>query len=268
MRLPPRRRIGVLATAALSWRAPRTPHDVAVARGQRLITFIPAPNSDSVITIVGWCRRVLPQFPQILQTTFKVTTPVGGFGLPATVSSTAPAVQCGGDAHAPTGFTFRRGHRACRVARRPRRHRLGQTAEVRSLSLPVPGSTGHVSVAGVTWWASAALSSTARPITVAPVPPLAGTGSTRHCAGDHGTGLGGPPVCMTPARSTTRTIFGGASALPGHGSTEFVVTAAGLHFHALRWIDRGQDLGIYYPASDGITEPVGVSADAGGAAQS
>lgn len=52
------------------------PRNITVATDSGSITFIPAPNSDSVVTIHGVVPGVLPQFPQILSTTGKVTTPV------------------------------------------------------------------------------------------------------------------------------------------------------------------------------------------------
>ena len=62
-----------------------------VAPDSGSISFVPAPNSDSILTIHGVVPGVLPQFPQILQTTLKITTPSID-SIAVVFSNTTPAV--------------------------------------------------------------------------------------------------------------------------------------------------------------------------------
>ena len=78
---------GLIVEGAINPRAKSVP-----AADSSVIQFIPAPNSDSFVTVRGIVPSVLTQFPQILTTTIKVTTPRVD-SLPATLSSAAPPVN-------------------------------------------------------------------------------------------------------------------------------------------------------------------------------
>lgn len=82
----------VMAAGGLTVAGAIPPRNVTVSADSAVITFVPAPNSDSVLVIDGVVPQVLPQFPQILLSTQKVTTPRVD-SLPATLSSTTPAVN-------------------------------------------------------------------------------------------------------------------------------------------------------------------------------
>jgi hypothetical protein len=154
------------------------PRDVVVAADSGSISFVPAPNSDSVAVIPGVIPARLPMYPQTLPTTTKVTTPAVTV-LPSNLSSATPAVNVPVVLTSTDGdFTF-----VAPVA-------IGVGADVTSIVtgttastvtfLPPPGSTGVVSadpvdVAGF----GLALPSSAGSITTSStVPSLPGTGST------------------------------------------------------------------------------------------
>jgi hypothetical protein len=122
------------------------PRDVVVAADSGSISFVPAPNSDSVLTINGVVPAVLPQFPQLLQTTGKVTTPVVA-SFAGTPTSATPA---GGTEVTLTlttvGFTFDPGA-VVTVGGAP-----AFTSAVTATTitfLPVPGAAGQLAVDGV-----------------------------------------------------------------------------------------------------------------------
>ncbi|HEY5939232.1 MAG TPA: hypothetical protein VIT87_00330, partial [Gemmatimonadales bacterium] len=147
--LPPGIRVdptAALADSGVVVEGATNPRAITVALDSGSFTFIPAPNSDSTLTIRGVAPAVLPQFPQILQTTIKVTTPVVD-SAPATVSSATPA---GGAAVTLTStnaaFTFDAGTKVLVGADTA----VTNSAAGGSMSFtPLPGSTGQVSVAGV-----------------------------------------------------------------------------------------------------------------------
>jgi hypothetical protein len=66
------------------------PLSITVSADSGTITFVPPPNADSTLLIPGIVHRLLPQFPQRLETTLKLTTPVLT-KLVATTSTNAPA---------------------------------------------------------------------------------------------------------------------------------------------------------------------------------
>jgi len=122
------------------------PRDVVVAADSGSISFVPAPNSDSVVTINGVVPAVLPQFPQLLQTTGKVTTPAV-IGFAGTPTSVTPA---GGEAvtltlTTPT-FTFDPAA-AVTIGGGPA-FTSAVTATTISF-IPVPGAAGQLAVDGV-----------------------------------------------------------------------------------------------------------------------
>ncbi|MEA2724763.1 MAG: hypothetical protein QOH59_2534 [Gemmatimonadales bacterium] len=170
--------IGVLADSGLIVAGATNPRAVAVAVDSASISFIPAPNSDSIITVRGVVHERLPQFPMILSTTSKLTTPAVD-SLPATLSSAAPAVNVPVVLTSTNAsFTF--------VA--PGRIGIGidstaivtgQTASTITF-LPRPGAAGKVGVGAVDVVGfGLPLTSTAPAIAVSStVPSLAGTGST------------------------------------------------------------------------------------------
>jgi hypothetical protein len=67
------------------------PRDVAVSTDSGTITFVPPPNADSTVEVPGIIARRLPQYPLLVATSAKVTTPVVDT-VPSTLSSTAPAL--------------------------------------------------------------------------------------------------------------------------------------------------------------------------------
>jgi hypothetical protein len=185
--------IGVLADSGFIVEGATNPRDVAVSADSSTITFVPAPNSDSLITVRGVVRQELPQFPQILSTTLKVTTPAVD-SLPATLSSAAPAVNTPVVLTSTNAqFTFVDpavigigGDSSAIVT--------GQTASTITF-LPRPGSTGNVGVGAVDVVGfGLPLSSTAPTITTsATVPSLPGTGATATA----------PPVPVPAVGGTT-----------------------------------------------------------------
>ncbi len=170
--------IGVLADSGLIVAGATNPRAVAVSVDSSVISFIPAPNSDSIITVRGVVHERLPQFPLILSTTDKLTTPAVD-SLPATLSSAAPAVNVpvvltSTDAQ----YTFVApgvvgiGIDSSAIV-------TGQTASTITF-LPRPGAAGKVGVGAVDVVGfGLPLTSTAPAIAVSStVPSLAGTGST------------------------------------------------------------------------------------------
>ena len=168
--------VGVLSDSGLVVEGAINPRAVSVSADSSTITFIPAPNSDSIITVRGVVAQRLPQFPQILQTTIEITTPTVD-SLPASVSSTTPAVNVPVVLTAtdplfsfvePGAVTV--GGSAAIVT--------GQTATSLTF-LPLPGSTGNVAVGAVDVVGfGLALPSTAPTVTTSStVPSLPGTGA-------------------------------------------------------------------------------------------
>ena len=189
--------IGVLADSGLIVEGATNPRDVVVSADSSTITFVPSPNSDSTITVRGVVRQELPQFPQILSTTIKLTTPAVD-SLPATLSSTTPAVN------APVTLTSTNGQftfvdpAVVAVAADSSAIVIGQTASTVTF-LPAPGSTGKVGVGAVDVVGfGLPLTSTAPVITTSTtVPSLPGTGSTATAPAIPVPALDGQQDCMT-----------------------------------------------------------------------
>ena len=109
--------IGVLADSGFIIAGATNPHAVAVSVDSSVISFIPSPNSDSVITVRGVVHQRLPQFPMILSTTSKLTTPAVD-SLPATLSSRGAGRQRAGDTDFDQCRLHVRGARRHRNSRR------------------------------------------------------------------------------------------------------------------------------------------------------
>jgi hypothetical protein len=169
--------IGVLADSGLIVEGAINPRDVVVSPDSSTITFVPAPNSDSVVTVRGVVHQNLPQFPQILSTTTKLTTPVVD-SLPATLSSAAPAVNTPVVLTSTNAqFTFV-DPAVIAIGADSSAIVTGQTANTITF-LPAPAATGNVGVGAVDVVGfGIPLPSTAPNITVSStVPSLPGTGS-------------------------------------------------------------------------------------------
>jgi len=168
--------VGLLADSGLVVEGAINPRAKSVpAADSSVIQFIPAPNSDSFVTVHGVVPSRLPQFPQILTTTIKVTTPRVD-SLPATLSSAAPAVNTPVTLTATDGnFTFLApgvigiGVDSSAIV-------TGQTASTITF-LPRPGAAGKVGVGAVDVFGfGLSLTSTAPAIAVSStVPALPGT---------------------------------------------------------------------------------------------
>ena len=256
--------VGVVNDSGFVVEGAMNPRAISVSADSSVITFIPAPNSDSVVTVRGVVPSVLPQFPQILQTTIKVTTPTVD-SLPATVSSTAPAVNVPVVLTSTNPlFTFVEpgavtvGGSAAIVT--------GQTASTLTF-LPVPGSTGNVAVGAVDVVGfGLPLPSTAPTVTTsATVPSLAGTGAPGTAPAIPVPGIGATTGLYDSGTYTyAAPIFGGAfGTFPARLYRLVVPTGRDITV-TIDWTTP-QDLGAYFFAADGTTEPAELgSADAGG----
>ncbi|MBA3759407.1 MAG: pre-peptidase C-terminal domain-containing protein [Gemmatimonadales bacterium] len=232
----------VLAVGGLAVPGAVDPRSITVSTDSSVLTFIPAPNSDSVVQIHGVVPSVLPQFPQVLETTLKITTPVidtarstvssatPGAGVPVILTSTDPAI------------TFDRGTQVILGA--DTAVTLSATGPTLTF-VPIPGSTGAVNVTG----AFAAgfrldLPTNAGTVTAtnAAVAATPGTGSTATA-----------PTIVTPAAGEHSGIVDGT---PFGFATcgdigipcqvyKFVVAADGTFNFELRW-SNSSDLGLYF----------------------
>jgi hypothetical protein len=258
--------IGVLADSGLIIEGATNPHNVAVSTDSSVITFLPAPNSDSIITVHGVVHQRLPQFPLILSTTIEVVTPVVD-SLPASLSSTAPAVNVPVVLTSTNAqFTFV-DPAVVAVGGDSSAFVLSQTASTITF-LPAPASTGNVGVGAVDVVGfGLPLPSTAPTLTTSStVPSLAGTGAP-------GTA---PPLTVPAIDATTglydsgtfdyqAPIFGGAFGTFPSRLYRLVVPTGRDITVTLNW-NTGEDLGVYWFATDGTTEPPELGpADAGGA---
>jgi hypothetical protein len=258
--------IGVLADSGLIVEGATNPRDVVVSPDSSTITFVPSPNSDSVVTVRGVVRQELPQFPQILSTTLKVTTPsVDSF--PSSVSSATPAVNV------PVVLTSTDPNftlvdpAVVAIGGDSSAFVTAQTASSVTF-LPAPGSTGPLGVGAVDVVGfGLPLPSTAPAITTsATVPSLAGTGTPGTAPA-----LAVPPVGGVTALYDSGTFDYAAPILGGAFGTfptrlyRLVVPAGEDITVTLNW-NTGEDLGVYWFAADGVTEPAELApADDGGA---
>ena len=274
---------GVLADSGIVIEGAMNPADVSVSTDSSVITFVPAPNSDSVITIRGIVPSVLPQFPQILSTTLELTSPAID-SLAVGFSDVAPDILENVTVTAPAGFTFSKDSLFVVTAEGtdtiPRIVAFtwgGLPAILQSIAAdgksavitPLPGSNGHASVSNVIVDAAPQFRLTL-PATVAiavpPVTPLEGTGAPATAPEITLPGVGAS-VTVTDAGSFdySSPIFGGAFGNFPARLYKIVVPAPLSLTVEVDW-PTAQDLGVYYFAGDGVTEPAeGVPADAGGA---
>jgi hypothetical protein len=242
------------------------PADIVVAPDSGSITFVPAPNSDSVLTIHGVVPGVLPQFPQILSTTLKVTTPAID-SIAVGFSNTSPAVLEEITATAPAGFSFAPdvgfawGGTAALIGT--------VAADSSSANItPLPGAAGHASVSNVIVDAAPQFKLTLPatvPVTVPPVTPLEGTESPATAPEITVPGAGGS-VTINDAGSYdyAAPIFGGAFGNFPSRLYKVVITGSFALTVTVDW-PTGQDLGAYWFNADGVGEPAaGNPADAGG----
>jgi hypothetical protein len=171
------------------------PRDVAVSADSGTITFVPPPTADSVVVVPGIIARRLPQYPLLVATAVKVTTPVVD-SIPATLSSTAPAL---GEevtlTRTDAAFSFDADAAVT----------VGLPATVTSVAgdgssisfVPPPGAIGNVLVDGVTIAGFSLLLPAKQPaITVPPATPIAGTESPATA-----------PAIAVPAPGGTTRVF-------------------------------------------------------------
>ena len=257
--------IGVLADSGLLVQGATNPRDVVVTPDSSVITFVPAPNSDSTVTVRGVVHQNLPQFPMILSTTLKVTTPtVDTF--PSSVSTTTPAVNV------PVVLTSTDPNytivdpAVVAVGLDSNSFVTAQTASTITF-LPMPGSTGALGVGAVDVVGfGLPLPSSAPAITTsATVPSLAGTNTPGTAPA-----LAVPAIGAVTALYDSGTfgyaapIFGGAFGTFPSRLYRLVVPAGQDITVTLNW-NSPEDLGVYWFAADGITEPALDPADDGGA---
>jgi hypothetical protein len=274
---------GVLADSGIVIEGAMNPADVTVSADSSTVTFVPAPNSDSVITLRGVVPSVLPQFPQILSTTTKLTSPAID-SLAVGFSDVAPDILENVTVTAPAGFTF--GHDSLFVVTGAVTDTIprvvaftwgGLPAVIQSVAAdgksavitPLPGSNGHAAVSDVIVDAAPQFRLTLPatvPVVVPPITPLEGTGSPATAPEITLPGAGAS-VTVTDAGSFdyAAPIFGGAF---GNFDSRLykIVVPAGLSLTVEVDWPTNQDLGVYYFAADGVAEPAeGAPADDGGA---
>ena len=261
----------LLADSGLVLEGAINPADVLLSADSSTITFVPAPNSDSVLTIHGVAPSCLPQFPQILSTTQKVTTPRID-SIAVVFSSTTPAILQPITATAPAGFSF--GNTATDSVGFSWG---GLPAIINSIAAngssanitPLPGSNGHASVSNVIVAAAPqfrlTLPATVE-VTVPAVVPLEGTDSPSTAPEITLPGAGGSVVLNDAGTfDYSAPIFGGAFGNFPARLYKIVVPSTMALTTKVDW-PTGQDLGIYWFAADGIAEPAfGNPADNGGA---
>ncbi|MEO7136106.1 MAG: hypothetical protein ABI037_00140 [Gemmatimonadales bacterium] len=263
----------LLADSGLVLEGAINPADVVISPDSSTITFVPAPNSDSVLTLRGVVPSCLPQFPQILSTTLKITTPSID-SIAVVFSKTNPAVLEAITVTAPAGFSFARDTTGGAPV-------VGFTwgglaaiinsiaADGKSANItPLPGSNGHASVSNVIVDAAPQFRLTLPatvPITVPTVTPLEGTESPATAPEITVPGAGGS-VTVNDAGSFDypAPIFGGAFGTFPSRLYKVVITGTFPLTVTLAW-PTGQDLGAYWFNADGVGEPVaGNPADSGG----
>lgn len=245
--------IGVLADSGIVIEGAMNPAGVAVSADSSSISFVPAPNSDSIITVRGIVPSVLPQFPHILSTPVdtvtnvalvKLTSPaIDSFA--ATLSSATPAVN------APVvltstnpQFTFV-APAVVAIGGDSSAIVTGQTASTITF-LPAPASTGNVGVGAVDVVGfGLPLPSTAPTITTSStVPAMPGTGSTATA----------PAIAVPPVDG--RTGFYDAGTFPGdllgQGAAidqvyRVVVTSGGDYTFTVGW-NNAADVDLFFCA--------------------
>jgi len=271
---------GVLADSGLVIEGAMNPAEVTVSADSSTITFVPAPNSDSIITVRGVVPSALPQFPQILQTTIELTTPRID-SIAVTFSDVAPDVLEEITVTAPAGFRFDTTTSDTLGTLANLQFLIGgQPAIIGSLApdgrsatiTPLPGSSGFASISGVIVDAAPQFVLTlpaTTSITVPAVTPLEGTEDPATAPTITLPGVGGSvTINDAGAFSYPAAIFGGQFGLFPARLYKVVITAPTALTVTLDW-PTSEDLGVYYFAADGVTEPAeGIPADNGGAGAS
>jgi hypothetical protein len=198
------------------------PIGMTVSADSSVITFVPPPNADSFVVVQGVVPQrlaqcctatrifgidTIPGYALQLPTTAKVTTPVVD-SVPATLSNATPAL---GEevtlTRTDAAFAFNAD--AAVTVGGPV---IGTSVAPDGSSIsfvPLPGSTGGVTVAGVTIAGfSLTLPAKAPSITVPPVTPIAGTGDPSTAPGIAVPGPGGTTRVFDDAVFTAADITG------------------------------------------------------------
>lgn len=221
--------------------APLSP---AVSADSLTITFVPPPNADSFVVVPGIIARRLPQYPLLLATSVKVTTPVVG-SVPSTVSDAAPDVnEAVTITSTDAGFTF--GADAAVTVGAFEAVVSSVAGDGSSVTfIPPPAATGVVSVTGVQVAGfSLTLPSTAAPITVsAEIPTIAGTEDPATA-----------PSLLTPDENLSSVLFD----KPAYNNAdridafyELVVTQEGVYTVTVDW-DIGTDIDLFLCPEAGV----------------
>jgi hypothetical protein len=242
---------------------PLQPLSITPSADSTQITFIPPPNADSFVVVPGVipaslaaCCAGVASYPLTLSTTARVTTPIID-SFPSTASDLTPDI--GQEVTlTSTDAAFTIGATASVNAGGLPATVTGQTANSITF-LPSPGAIGPVIVTGVEIGGfPLELPSTAGEITVPP--PLEGTGDpTTAPAIDLNT-----TVTDAGTFDYAAPIFGGQFGTFPARLYKVVIPADGDVTVTVNW-PTDQDLGAYWFAEDGVTEPGFNPADNGGA---
>lgn len=233
-----------------------------------VLSFLPAPGTDTAAAVSGLELSYAPGVPvDTLVTTTKITTPAIT-ELPANFSNANPAVNEAVDVTAP-GFLFLPD--ATVVFGADTAVIVSRAADSSSISfITNPGVTGIPSVSGVVLDFLPAV-----PLTL-PATTTVTTATTFTPKSGTDTPGGAPAIAVPAPGETTLLIDGGTYdyAAPIFGGAfgdfparlyKFDVAAGEDVTVTLNWAS-GEDLGVYWFAADGTTEPAGLApADDGGA---
>ena len=228
-----------------------------------VITFTPPPNADSFVVVNGvipaalaGCCASAPNYALLLSTTNKVTTAVVDT-FPSTLDDATPDIGQEVTLTSSDGL-FTISDTATVIAGGVPATVTGRTANSITF-LPSPGATGGITVNGVLRAGfSLSLPSSAGDITVPP--PLEGTGDPTTA----------PPIDLNTVVFDAGTfdyqapIFGGQFGLFPARLYKVVIPADADVTVTIDW-PSDQDLGGYWFAEDGVTEPGFDPADNGGA---
>ncbi len=239
------------------------PQNILVAADSSSLTFDTPPNADGSGTVVNFAFP--GGFLLALPTRPSLTAANIGTDLNATFSNQTPAILAPVTLTAPAGFTF-----APDVAITIG----GNLAVIQSVAgdgssatlIPIPGSSGVASVDGVVPNGAPATTlvtmNTVQTLTVAALVPLEGT-ETPETAPELTVPTAGNSLVLNDAGSfdgePTDCCFGVHPRF-----YKLVITAPTTLTFTIDWFE-GQDLGLYFTQSDGITLiPPPNAADAGG----
>ncbi len=264
--IPPDDTPGVIADSGLMVEGAANPEDVTVSPDSSVISFVPAPNSDSFVTVRGVVHTRLPQFPQILSTTTKLTTPSID-SIAVTFSNPTPDILEEITVTAPAGFTF---DTTAQFAFGGVPALLGAIApDGKSATItPLPGAAGVATISGVIVDAAPqfllTLPSTTT-VTVPAITPLEGTEDPTTAPTITLPGAGGSTTINDAGTfDYAAPILGGAFGLFPARLYKLVIPSPMSVTVSVTW-PTGEDVGVYYFAADGVTEPPeGVPADNGG----